>query len=135
MEIENIEPYVKLKSLSKTRWHCRWEAVKSVKGQILCIATALKKMSMYKDAKTAVDAHELLVAICNFYFILGLQILKVIFSNTNALAIYLQNEKFDVGLAKTSADATVKTFAKCRNENDFLLIWERTNAIVDKLQQ
>ena len=71
--MENIEPYIKLKSLSKTRWHCRCEAVKSIEGQILRIATALKKMSMYKDAQTAVDAHGLLVAICNFYFILGLQ--------------------------------------------------------------
>jgi thymidylate synthase len=60
-----------------------------------------------------------------FKFILGLHVLKLIFSNTNALASYLQGHDVDVMAAKITCDATIETLANCRNEDNFSLIWEK----------
>ena len=63
--------------------------------------------------------------------------MKVIFLNTNALAnnVYLQNKKLDIVTAKSTAEATISTLERCKNENDFLLIWQRTKKIFNKLFQ
>ncbi|XP_066969198.1 zinc finger MYM-type protein 1-like [Macrobrachium rosenbergii] len=124
-------PYIKLKSLSETRWSCRWEAVKAVEQQPERILLALIELSKEKDAKTSVDAKSLVKAMLEFQFILGLHTLKVIFSNTNALARYLQGHDVDMMTAKITYDATLETLKKCREEDMFSLIWEkaRKNAI------
>ncbi|QQP40686.1 Uncharacterized protein FKW44_014820 [Caligus rogercresseyi] len=87
-------PYIKLKSLSETRWSCRWEAVKAIDQQPERIIIALLKLSNNKDAKTSVDARGLVKAMLEFQFLLGHQTLKVIFSNTNFLARYLQGMNY-----------------------------------------
>ena len=135
VEGNHLEPFIKLKSLSKTRWACRWEAVKSVERQIFRIVASLIKISEAKEACVSVDAKSLLSGICNFRFILQLYILKVIFSNTNALAVYLQNKQLDIVMAKTTAEATVNTLKQCRNPDDFLLIWNRAKDVFDQLHQ
>ncbi|QQP48515.1 Uncharacterized protein FKW44_008870 [Caligus rogercresseyi] len=104
-------PYIKLKSLSETRWSCRWEAVKAIDQQPERIIIALLKLSNNKDAKTSVDARGLVKAMLEFQFLLGLQTLKVIFSNTNSLARYLQGHEVDVMTAKATCDATMKTLS------------------------
>ena len=135
VEGNDLEPFIKLKSLSKTRRACRWEAVKSIERQIFRIVAALIKISEAKGAHASVDAKSLQNAICNFRFILELHILKVIFSNTNALTVYLQNKKLDIATAKTTAEATVLTLKNCRNPDDFLLIWHRAKDVIGKLHQ
>ncbi|XP_064079475.1 zinc finger MYM-type protein 1-like [Macrobrachium nipponense] len=60
-----------------------------------------------------------------FQFILGLQTLKVIFSNTTALARYLQGHDVDVMTAKITYDDTLETLKKYREEDMFSLIWEK----------
>ena len=47
-------------------------------------------------------------------------LLKVVFSNMNALAVYLQNKQLDIATAKITAEATVVTLKKCRNPDGFL---------------
>ncbi|QQP57420.1 Uncharacterized protein FKW44_002402 [Caligus rogercresseyi] len=118
-------PYIKLKSLSETRWSCRWEAVKAIDQQPERIIIALLKLSNNKDAKTSVDARGLVKAMLEFQFLLGLQTLKVIFSNTNSLARYLQGHEVDVITAKATCDATMKTLSGCRDEEMFSLVWEK----------
>ncbi|XP_066948596.1 zinc finger MYM-type protein 1-like [Macrobrachium rosenbergii] len=118
-------PYIKLKSLSETRWSCRWEAVKAVEQQPERILLALIELSLEKVAKTSADAKGLVKAMLEFQFILGLHTLKVIFSNTNALARYLQGHDVDVMTAKITCDATLETLKKCREEDMFSLIWEK----------
>ncbi|MPC45547.1 hypothetical protein E2C01_039249 [Portunus trituberculatus] len=64
-----------------------------------------------KDAKPSVDARDLTSG-CDLQFIIGLEVLKVIFCNTNALLRNLQGQDMDV----MSAKVTVKTLMKCRDE-------------------
>ena len=75
----------KLQSFCATHWACRLEAVKSVQYecQISRILLALKQCSNEKDSETSVDALGLFVAVCDFHFLLGLEVLKFIFSFTN----------------------------------------------------
>ena len=135
MKGDNLEQFLKLKSLSKTLCACHWEAVKAIERQILRTATALVKVSESKEAKLSVDSKSLLTAFCNFRFILGLLILKVIFSNTNALAVYLQNKQIYIITAKTTAETTVTTLQQYRNSQDFLLIWKKAKDVIAKLYQ
>ena len=129
LDDNNLEAFCKLKSMSLTRWACRWEAVKSVERQFTRITAGLVKLSNCKDSQTYVDAQHLLHAVTKFSFLFGLQVLKVIFSNTHALAVYLQNEQMDVGSAKTAAEATVKTLQLCRSDENFFLLWEKSFTI------
>ncbi|XP_028407182.1 zinc finger MYM-type protein 1-like [Dendronephthya gigantea] len=93
IEVERDHLMLTLKSQSVTRWSCRWEAVKAVTEQIERIVKALIKLANDKDAKTYSDSRALLNAICDFEFVLGLCILKVILSNTSAMSTYLQGKK------------------------------------------
>ena len=52
---DNLESFLKLKSLSKTRWACHWEAVKAIERKFFRIPTALVKISDTKEAKLSVD--------------------------------------------------------------------------------
>ena len=81
-----------LKSQSVTRWSCRWEAVKAVDQQLERIVKALLVLSTDKDVKTYSESRSLLHAICDFQFILGLCVLKIILSNTSSLSAYLQGK-------------------------------------------
>jgi len=74
-----------LKSLNVTRWSCRWEAVKAVYRQMERIVKALLTLSSDKDPITHSDSKALLKAICDFEFIFGFCVLKIILSNTNSL--------------------------------------------------
>jgi len=60
--------------------------------------------------------------ILHFQFILGLQILKVKFSNTNALAHYLQERDVDVMTARRTCQGTMETLKKCGNDESFDII-------------
>ena len=90
----------KLQSFCATRWTCRLEAIKSVHCQILRILLALKQCSNEKDSKTSVHALGLFVAVCDFQFLLGLEVLKFIFSFTIPLATYLQGKEIDIETAQ-----------------------------------
>ena len=51
-EVQGEDLKLTLKSLSTTRWSCRWEAVKAVYGQMERIVKALLTLSSDKDPKT-----------------------------------------------------------------------------------
>ena len=91
-EVQGEDLKLTLKSLSATRWSCRWEAVKAVYGQMERIVKALLTLSSDKDPKTYSESRALLTAICDLEFIFGLCVLKVILSNTNSLCRYLQGK-------------------------------------------
>ncbi|CAH3181786.1 unnamed protein product, partial [Porites lobata] len=93
-----------LKSQSVTRWSCRWEAVKAVDQQLERIVKALLVLSTDKDVKTYSESRSLLHAICDFQFILGLCVLKIILSNTSSLSAYLQGKTVDVVTARRNAN-------------------------------
>jgi hypothetical protein len=114
-----------LKSLSVTRWSCRWEAVKAVEEQMPRIVQSLLTLSKDRDPKTYRDSKSLLIAICDFQFIFCLRVLKVILSNTDSLSKYLQGKDVDVITAKKTADSTIIALRKCRNEESFQLVWSR----------
>ena len=60
-----------LKSLSATRWSCRWEAVRALVEQITRISC-----NDDRDPKTYTDSNALLNSTCAFDFVFGLLLLK-----------------------------------------------------------
>ena len=108
-EVQGEDLKLTLKSLSATRWSCRWEAVKAICGQMERIVKALLTLSADKDPKTYSESRALLTAICDLEFIFGLCLLKVILSNTSSLCRYLQGKTVDVISARRNADMTVQT--------------------------
>ena len=134
IKVEHEHLPLTLKSLSITRWSCRWEAVKSVHEQIERIVKALIQLAEDKDPKTYSDSRALLSAICDFEFILGLCILKVILSNTNSLSRYLQSKNMDVITARRNADFTIRTLGECRNDDSFDKIWQRADQISQNIK-
>ncbi len=84
------------KSLSETRRSCRWEAVKVVTEQMSKIIKALFIFAYDKDKKTYTDSRALMNAICDFEFVFGVILLKMILLNTNSLSRYLQAKGIDV---------------------------------------
>ena len=136
IEVEDEEHVaLTIKSLSVTRWSCRWVAVKAVVEQMPKIIEALLTLSKDRDPKTYSDSNSLLRSICDFQFVFGLVVLKVILSNTDGLSRYLQGKKMDVVTAKKTADAVIKTLSGCRNEESFDLMWSRANMMVQQIKK
>jgi hypothetical protein len=129
VEVDGDQLLLTLKSLSETRWSCRWEAVKAVTEQMRKIVRALLIFARDKDKKTYTDSRALMNAICDFEFVFGLILLKMILLNTNSLSKYLQGKSIDVITAKRNADLTIKTLQKCRDEKSFELLWKRAQIL------
>ena len=89
-EVDSDHLILTLKSLSDTRWSCQWEAVKAVTEQMSKIVQALRIFANGKNKRTYTDSRDLINAICDFDFVFGLTLLKVILLNTNSLSKYLQ---------------------------------------------
>ena len=106
MAVEEDHLRLTLKSLSVTRWSCRWEAIKAVIEQQERKVKTLLKLSVDKNAKTYADTRCLLTSICDFEFVFGLNVLKVIFYSTSDLSRYLQGKSVGVISAKRAADLT-----------------------------
>ncbi|XP_068697354.1 zinc finger MYM-type protein 1-like [Montipora capricornis] len=94
---------------------------------------ALVTLSKDRNPKTYSESNSLLHSICDFEFVYGLMVLKLILSNTDNLSRYLQGEQMDVTTAKT-ADAVVKTLSNCRNEESFTLMWSHADVIAQKIK-
>ena len=134
IEIHEEDVALTLKSLSTTRWSCRWAAVRAVLEQVPRIMEALVTLSKDRDPKTYNESNSLLHSICDFEFVYGLMVLKLILSNTDNLSRYLQGEQMDVITAKKTADAVVKTLSNCRNEESFTQVWSHADVIAQKLK-
>ena len=92
-------------------------AVKAVEQQYQRILLAL--FEFFKDKE--------------FSFIFGLQILRVVFSNTSALSKYLQGHDVNAMTAKSTCEATISTLTNCRKEEMFLLILEKAKHTAAKM--
>ena len=122
-----------LKSLSVTRWSCRWEAVKSVNELLDRIVKALLLLSKSDEPNTSTESSSVLKSVCTFEFVLGVCILKLILSNTNSLSKYLQGKQMDVCTARRNAKLTIQTLHQCRSEENFRQVWlltERLEAVI-----
>ena len=125
-KVDNVN--LTLKSLSATRWSCRWETVRAVVEQITRISCVDDR-----DPKTYTDSNALLNSICAFDFVFGLLLLKVVLSNINCLFKYLQSKNMDVTTAKKTADSTTKTLEGCRNEKCFQVLWVRAQVMANRI--
>ena len=96
------------------------------------IIDALIRLSGDKDPNTYRDNNSLLHSICDFRFVFGLMLLKIILSNTDGLSRYLQGEKMDVVMAKKTVDAVVETLS---NEESFNLLWSRALIMVEEIKK
>ena len=135
VEDEDEDVTMTIKSQSATRWSCRWAAVKAVVNQLLKIIKALLSLSKDRDPKTYNDSNSLLNSICDFRFIFGLTVLKVILSNTDGLSRYLQGKQMDVVTAKKSVDGVMKTLSGCRTQENFDLLWSRAIIMADEIKE
>ena len=135
IQMEEEHSDLTLKSMSVTRWSCRWQAVKAVIEQMPRIIRALLSLSSGRDVKTYTDSNNLLNAICDFKFVFGLVVLKVILSNTDSLSKYLQGKNVDVIAAKETAEATMQTLTKCRNEESFQMAWSRAEILSQTIKK
>jgi hypothetical protein len=88
LEIEEDHINLTLKSLSATRWSCRWEAVRAVVEQITRIVQALISCSDDRDPTTYTDSNALLNQVP-------------------------QSKNMDVTTAKKTMDSTIKTLEGC----------------------
>ena len=134
IELENKDYKQTLKSLSVTRWSCRWVAVKSVYDQMERIVKTLLELSTDKDAKTYTDSRALLIAICDMDFIFGLCVLRIILSNTHRLSQYLQGKEVDVLSARKIANMTMETLRRCRSEDQFNIVWQMASVLGSKIK-
>lgn len=135
IQVEEEHSDVTLKSMSVTRWSCRWQAVKAVFEQLPRIIRALLSLSSDHDARTYTDSNNLLNAICDFKFVFGLVVLRVILSNTDGLSKYLQGKNVDVIAAKKTAEATIEALTKCRNEESFQMAWSRAKILSQMIEK
>jgi hypothetical protein len=100
------------------------------------IIRALLSLSSDRDVKTYTDSNNLLNAICNFKFVFGLVVLRVILiSNTDSLSKYLQGKNVDVITAKETADGTTEALTKCRNEESFQIAWSRAKILSQTIKR
>ena len=134
VDVEESETPLTIKSLSVTRWTCRYEAAKAVIGQIPRIIKTLLILADDHDPKTHSDAKSLLTSICDFEFMIGLSILKIILANTSALSSYLQGQTIDVISARRTARDTTETLEGCRSTDSFQLIWQGTVTLGQKIE-
>ena len=114
---------------------CRWEAVRAVLEQMTRIIRTLTSYCDDRDLKLYTDSNTLLSSICDFKFVFGLILLKVVLSNTDSLSKYLQGKNMDVITAKKTADSTIATLQKCRNEEGFHLVWSRAQILSDEIRK
>ena len=84
-----------LKSLSITRWTCRYDAVRAVDEELPRIVICLDKIQNDKssDAKTSSEAMSLLINIMDEKFLFAIEVLKIILVHTSKLSSYLQSTK------------------------------------------
>ena len=137
IEVEDEEEDVTLtiKSQSATRWSCRWAAVKAVANQVPKIMEALLSLSKDRDPKTYNDSNSPLNSICDFRFVFGLMVLKVILANTDGLSRYLQGKQMDVVTARRSVDGVIKTLSGCRTQENFDLLWSRAEIMAGEIKE
>ena len=83
IQVEEEHSDLTLKSISVTRWSCRWQAVKAVFEQMPRIIRALLSLLSDRDVKTYTDSNNLLNAICDFKFVFGLVVLRVTLTIVN----------------------------------------------------
>ena len=67
------------------------------------------KLSEDKDAKTYMEARSLLTAICNFEFLFGLCVLRIILMNTSNLSNNVHGKSIDIITTRNIANMTVQT--------------------------
>ena len=121
--------------MSVTRWSCRWQGVNAVTEQMPRIIRTLLSLSSGRDVKTYTDSNNLLNAICDFKFVFSLVVRKVIRSNTDSLSKYLQGKNVDVIAAKETAEATMETLTKCRNEESFQMPLSRAEILSQTIKK
>ena len=99
------------------------------------IIEALLSLLKDRDPKTYNDSNSLLNSICDFRFVFGLMVLKVILSNTDGLSRYLQGKQMDVVTAKRSVDGVIKTLSGCRTKENFDLLWSRAEITAGEIKE
>ena len=61
--------------------------------------------------------------------------MKFILDATNALSSYLQGKEIDICTARDSSFKTIKSLKTCRNEDNFLLLWQKAELISNKIRE
>lgn len=116
--------HLEIKSLSTTRWSCRYENCKSIMNNFVTIKGALEEEISQARDKNSVEALGLLTLISKPDFIVSLHVFHFALLMINVLNKYFQTTSATLGEAHDSVAATIDTFKENRNKFDEL--WSQT---------
>ena len=125
-----------LKSLSITRWTCRYDAVRAVDEELPRIVLCLDKIQNDKssDAKTSSEAMSLLINILDEKFLFAIEVLKIILVHTSKLSSYLQTTKTDFRHARGNVKDVITTLEMLRDEQHHDLVWDKVKIVAKHLK-
>ncbi len=103
---QEVENFLQLRNLSKTRWTALPESVEAVWRGLEAILSALDAIKETADGGTKTKAAGLINAIVNIDFIWGIMLLKNVMYKTKSLADYLQGETVDISSALIAIEST-----------------------------
>ena len=73
---------------------------------------------------------------CDFEFVFGLNVLKLILCSTGDLSIYLQGKlSIDVISAKRAADLAIQTLRTCRTDEAFEQVRVLTDSMSERFEE
>ena len=109
-----------LKSLSETRWYCKYSAVKAVKETYPALLLALERIiERERTPENVGEAKGLLDAISKLEFLVLIEIWITILAEMNSLSEYLQRKSMDVVTAASNIKSAIESVRKKRTENHF----------------
>ena len=112
-----------LKSLSDTRWSCRFEAIRAISDNFDAITKALEELAE-NDQKCGSQANQLLKCVQDFEFILCLFFLRRVLGQCNSLSKALQSKNLTYSNVKILANATVAALETFRSDEFFMQLWK-----------
>ena len=87
-----------------------------------------------QDPNTSQESYPLLIAICDFEFLFGLETLQMKLSITSSLSSYRQGKDVDVIKARECAMSTKDCLKKCRDDASFEEIWIKTELLSKEIK-
>ena len=111
---KEVENYLKLRNLSKTRWTAQPVSVEAVWRGLGAILAALDEIKGSGDRESKTKASPLTNTIVNIDFICRIMLLKNVMYKTKLLAGYLPRETVDIASALIAIESTQDCLQKMR---------------------
>ena len=111
---QEVENFLQLRNLSKTRWTARPKSVEAVWRGLEAILSTLDVLKNGADGETKTKAATMINAIASIDFVCGIMFLKNVMYKTKSLADYLQGETVDIASALIAIESTYDCLRRIR---------------------